>query len=143
MKPSMSGDTVYTVPTMEQIRRNSHTHDTVNDMILDVNGGPIFSNVKPAGMQPSHFGKPRLKQSAPPARAQQTSLRLAKPAEVLFKWVTAVDKYGQEYRKLVEAIPPPKPTPHPKSRVTVPDQPGWSFYEQTGRRYQSGHYFRS
>ena len=142
VKPTRGGDTVYTGPTMEQIRRDSHTRDTVNEMMVDVNGLPVFSNVKPAGVQPSHFGKPRLKQSAPPARAPQSPLPQAKPVEQLFKWVTGVDRYGEEYRTLVEATPPPKPASQLKNRLTVPDQPGWSYDEQTGRMYRSGHHSR-
>ena len=142
VKPSKGGESVYTGPTMDQIRRDSHTLDKVDDLMLDVNGLPVFSHVRPAGAQQSQFGKPRLKQTTHTAQVQHSPSPQYKPADQLFKWVTGVDRYGEEYRTLVEVTPPPKPPPLPKKRIAVPDQPGWTYDEQTGRMYRSSHQSR-
>ena len=144
VKPSKGGDTGYTGPTMDEIRRDTHTRDTVNDLMVDVNGLPVFSNVRPGGVQPSQFGKPRIKQAqhTVPVQSHHSPPPQAKQADTLFKWVTGVDRYGEEYRTLVEATPPPKPPPVPKKRLAVPEQPGWTYDEQTGRMYRTSHHSR-
>ena len=134
---------VYSGPTMEQIRQDSYTHDTVDVLMKDVYNVPAFTNARPA--QPSHtypgqIGKPRLKQHPRGNSDQHGNQPISQsdqPPAQLFKWVSHVDRYGAEYKTLIEATPPPKQPPAPpKQRIVVQAQPGWSYDEHSGRMYR-------
>ena len=128
----------------------TQTHDAVDDLMSDVYNVPAFTNARPAHAghtNPGQVGKPRLKQhprSNSGQHGSQPNGHPDQPLAQLFKWVSHVDRYGDEYRTLVEATPPPKQPPAPpKQKVIVQAQPGWSYDEHSGRMYRVGHQPRS
>ena len=129
-------NTGYSGPTIEQIRKDPYTRDVVTDMMSDVYSAPVFSQVKPATM----LGKPKLKVSAPHVSyASKPCIPSPPSPEPLFKWVTQVDRFGGEFKSLVEVTPPPRqPVVQPKPKVLVQADPGWFYDEETGRMYRKG-----
>ena len=111
-KHNMRDTSMYTGPTMDEIRRDPQTRVVVHNLMEDVQKTPALSNARPAtNNQPIMFGKPRLKQSIqkqPQGDGYSVAGPVQRSSEPLFKWVTCVDRYGEEYRTLVEATPPPK-----------------------------------
>ena len=149
-KHSTRNTSLYTGPNMDEIRRDANTRVIVDDLMDDVHRTPALSNARQSGTSrpqfPPQFGKPRLKQNSH-TQPQGTGYSIASPvqksSEQLFKWVTGVDRYGAEYRTLVEATPPPKQAPPPQRKVVVPTEPGWVYDESSGRMYRSVHQPRS
>ena len=128
-------NTGYTGPTIDHIRRDPYTRDVVTDMMSDVYSAPVFSQVRPA----STLGKPKLKASAPKVSyLSKPSIPSSPTPEPLFKWVTQVDRFGVEFKSLVEVTPPPRRPVQPKPKFVVPADPGWFYDEETGRMYRKG-----
>ena len=148
---------VYRGPTMDTIRRDEKTKEKVDREMGSIRDIPALSNARPDLNQ--RRGVPRLKSSYQPAlnddedRSQYhrqdnhhaTSNRYGdRPAspdmpknseDVLYKWVTRCDRYGEQYRTLVEhVVPKPLPLRH---RTVVDTEPGWVYDHQSGRAYQS------
>ena len=109
---NMRDTSKYTGPTMDDIRRDAKTRQVVDNYMEDVQMTPSLSNARPAPTnQPSQFGKPKLKQNTqkqPQGGGHGAAGPVQRSSEPLFKWVTSVDRYGEEFRTFVEATPPPK-----------------------------------
>ena len=149
---------VYTGPTINTIRRDEYTKDRVDEEMVGVKKIPSFSNARPELDQPR--GVPRMKSSGlqqpvliddndePPHQRQSqlysnsyghhdryASLGRGQVPEILYKWTTKYDSYGEPYRTLVEHVVPP--IPKQKTRTVVSTEPGWYYDEQSGRAYQT------
>ena len=136
----MSG---YRGPTIGQIRKDPSTCTEVNDLMDDVYRAPVFSHVQ------SRLGKPRIKQPSninPAPTVHQPRMfnapSLPSP-DKMFKWVTCVDRHGEEYKTLEEVTPPPRQPVQPRARLVVQTKPGWYYDDQSGRMYRAGHQSRS
>ena len=139
---------VHRGPTIEQIRKDSSTRVVVNDLMDDVYRAPVFSHVKPSHTSQSQLGKPKIKQppniKPAPTITKPRILSYSSPPspEKMFKWVTYLDRNGEEYKTLEEVTPPPRQPAQPKARLVVQTQPGWLYDDQTGRMYRAGHQSR-
>ena len=138
----------YHGPTMEDIRRDTSTKDEVENLMGEVREIPALSRA--ANTQ--RFGQPVLKTPAPPVtpqrhrqqrfssfspagKSQHVSLgSRSRCSEILYRWETGVDKYGVEYKTLVEVTPEKSKATSIQSVVPVED--GWVYDPELGRAYR-------
>ena len=139
----------YNGPTIDIMRSDPRTKVTVDRMVNnDVHTISALSN----GTSRSQLGQPRLKIPALPHTPQRDGHsrvgRLGQvagspvttaPRETHYRWETGVDRYGVEYRSLVE-VTPVKSLASKKARTLIPLEDGWVYDEEMGRAYQAHHF---
>ena len=147
-KISRKETTSYSGPTIDIMRSDPRTKMTVDRMLADdVHTISALSN---STSRPQR-GKPRLKTPAlPPSPQRDGHSRVSRqsqalgspvttaPRETHYRWETGVDRYGVEYRSLVE-VTPVKSLASKKARTLIPLEDGWVYDEEMGRAYHANH----
>ena len=143
-QPELSrlGTTSYQGPSIDQMRRDPSNRVTVEQLMDgEVHVIPALSNAN----NRSQLGQPRLKTPHPSHNDHRRVNTLSQAArspvtpvlkkETHYRWETGVDRYGVEYRSLVEVTPVKSPQ-FTKSRTLIPMEDGWVYDEELGRAYK-------
>ena len=136
----------YRGPVMDEIRKDSSTKDRVDVLMEEPERIPALSN---AANVPRR-GQPMLKTAAPVLSSDtggQSGLRHRpenrsdhrsqadrdRYREPLYRWETGVDRYGVEFKTLVEVTPVKTTAP---AKNILPMDDGWVFDHELGRAYK-------
>ena len=121
----------YKGPTMSDMRRDTRTRDNVEQLLSqEVHSIPALSSANNSNSR----GQPRLKVAA--ISDIPVNSVPGVPQEQLYRWESGVDRYGVEYRTLVE-VTPVKLAVDDKPRTLVSMGDGWVYDEDLGRAYKS------
>ena len=148
VEPSRRERSSYRGPIMDEIRRDNGTRETVDTLMDDVHD---ISALSRAGVS-SRSGQPHLRTPAPQGNRRvagvytnteypegavlrhRSPVSKPKPKETLYRWETNYDRYGGEYRSLVEVTPVKHSPKRQRSFIQMED--GWIYDERLGRAYR-------